>query len=228
MTINTPSIDPADFDSLAGTFKFIFKKLMQGVNGMLPAQVVSYDRASNRAKVQPLINLLTTGGEQITRASISQVPVINIGGGGFVLSFNLNPGDLGWIVAADRDISLFLQTLRAAKPNTDRMNDFADSFFLPHPMAGYSVSGTDAVLQSLDGAVKIALSNNKITITAPTVEINTDAANVNATAVNIESATCEITSPSVTITSTTGVNMTTPTLAVIGNITATGTITPGV
>lgn len=188
-----PSINPTDQDSLTGAFRFIITKRLQAVNHKLPAKIISYDRATNRAQVQPLIAVITTNGQIISRPPIASVPVQQLGGGGYFLSFNLKPDDLGWIETNDRDISLFLQSYTESKPNTLRMFDFADSVFVPDVMTGYTIASEDAencVLQSLDGTVKIALWPDRIKITVPNqVLIEGD-------------------------------------LAVVGNITATGTITP--
>lgn len=197
MSNANPSLDPADNNTLVGSVTFAFKKLMQGVNGMLPAQVMAYDRSTNRTQVQLLINIVATDGTQIARPQLSSIPVFVFGGGGFRLSFPLKEGDFGWVIANDRDISLFLQSYAQAQPNTARVKSFSDGVFFPDVMTGLNtISGADAdsvVLQSVDGNISIALGANSIDIKA-----------------------------------TTAVNVTAPVLAVTGNITATGTITPGV
>ena len=109
MSNNNPSIDPADNDSLVGSITFAFKKLLQQVNGMLPAQVIAYDRTTNRVQVQILITILTTDGSQVPRPQVASLPVLIMGGGGFTISFPIKEGDFGWVLANDRDISLFLQ-----------------------------------------------------------------------------------------------------------------------
>lgn len=175
---SNPSIDPADNDTLIGTLNFYFKKSMQSVNNMLPAQVVAFDRGPPmRATVQPLIQMLGTNGQRISRAQIASVPVLQLGGGNFVLSFPLTVGDTGWIKACDRDISLYLQGLQESRPNTDRMFNFADGVFIPDVLADWALDEEDeenVVLQSVDGTVKIALSLNKIKMSAPEVEIDSD------------------------------------------------------
>jgi hypothetical protein len=166
---NVPSIDPADEDSLTGAFRFILGKMLQDVNGMLPARVISYDRTMNRAQVQPMIAVLTTDNSQISRAPIASVPVLNLGGGGILLNFKISAGDLGWILANDRDISLFLQSYDESKPNTLRKNSFSDSLFIPHIMTGYNTvdDGELLSIQNLDGTVRIGVLADKIKITAP-------------------------------------------------------------
>lgn len=206
MSNNNPSINPANNGSLAGTLQFVFSKLAQQTDGMLPAKVIKYDRDTNRVQVQILITLITTDGSQIPRPQVASLPVLLIGGGGFFLSFPLKSGDLGWVMASDRDISLFLQSYSQSPPNTNRIKSFSDGVFIPDAMTGYTIDSDDDdkfVIQNLDGTVKISISDTDIDIVA-------------LTKVNID---C----PLVTV------NPSSPGLfAVNGNITASGTITPSV
>lgn len=176
---NYPSRDPADEDSLAGTFRLVFNKLMQGVDGMIPARIVATngDRNNPRVTVQPLVALVTTGGAQVSRAQIASLPVFQFGAGGYLLSFPLVEGDLGWIVASDRDISVFLQSYDESRPQTFRKKNFADALFIPDVMRGYAINSEDegnAVLQNAAGTVRITLWPDKVKITAPDVEVVSD------------------------------------------------------
>lgn len=183
---NAPSGNPADEDSLAGVFRTVLTKFLQQTDDMLPAVVIAYDRAKNRATVHPQVMMGTTDGSKVSRAQIAEVPVLNIGGGGFVLSFPIKPGDFGWIKASDRDISLFLQGLQEEWPNTKRMHSFQDGLFIPDVMKAWTLDGADqerAVLQSTDGATRIAIG-------ADTVEITTSGAfKVTAASIDLNSGT---------------------------------------
>lgn len=191
MTYAPPSGNPADYGNMAGLLRIAMSKQAQQTDDMLPARVVAYDRATNRASVQPLVQVVTTDGRALDRATIPSVPVFQYAGGGFVLSFPLRPGDLGWIKANDRDISLFLQSLAAQEPNTERMHSFQDGLFIPDVMRQWTLDGEDAdrvVLQTEDGATRIALGDGivrvvtggdveveaavGVTVTAPLVTIN--------------------------------------------------------
>lgn len=155
-----PSRDPANDDSLLGMARQILDKFLASVDDMLPARVVSYDRQSNRAAVLPLVRLLTTDGRQVGRAQIASVPVLRAGGDGVVLSFNLKAGDLGWIKANDRDISIIMQSYSESAPNTLRKHSFQDALFIPDEMTGVTISAEDAdhtTLQTLDGATRLAV-----------------------------------------------------------------------
>ncbi|MDR2093034.1 MAG: hypothetical protein LBP58_06945 [Azoarcus sp.] len=173
MTENAlPSQDPADDGSLAGVLRATFKKMMQTVDGMLPARVIAYDRASNTATVQPMIQIVSTSGERVSRAPLASVPVLALGGGGFALNFPLKPGNMGWIEASDRDISLYMQGAQAeSAPNTQRMHTFSDGRFIPDVFGGYTLSGdddqdADMVIQTLDGSTRIVLTPDSIKIIA--------------------------------------------------------------
>ncbi len=164
-----PSRDPANDDTLLGMARQVLDKFLQSVDDMLPARVVSYDRTSNRATVVPLVKLLTTDNRQITRAQFASVPVVQLGGGGVALTFNLMPGNLGWIKANDRDISLVLQAYRDNAPNTLRKHSFQDAMFIPDVMRGVTISGEDgehATLQTLDGMTRLAVWEKFLKVTA--------------------------------------------------------------
>lgn len=177
MTINAiPSKDPANDGDLGGVFGFILRKHMQVVQGQLPAQVLSYDRVTNTANVRPLVALMTTEGDSIQRASIARVPVVSFGGAGYVINFPLKPGDLGWIEASDRDISLFMQNLVESAPNTKRMHSFEDARFLPDIMRQYTIDNEDSeamVIQTTDATVRIVLdkTTQEVRITAPKMKV---------------------------------------------------------
>jgi hypothetical protein len=172
MSANPSSIDPANEDTLTGTFRHIFNKMMQDTNGMLPARVVAYNGNRNkpRVTVQPLIAILTTGGSQVSRAQIASLPVLQFGAGGSFISFPITVGDLGWIKANDRDISIFLQSFNESRPQTLRKNNFADALFIPDTMRGYTIAAednTNSVWQNLAGTVKLALWSTYFKLTAP-------------------------------------------------------------
>jgi hypothetical protein len=171
-----PSKDPANGNSMSGTLREVFRKMLQRTDGQLPAKVLGYNRVTNRAIVQPFINIVSTAGAQTVRAQIASVPVLALGGGGFCINFPLVNGDTGWIEASDRDISLFLQQFENVRPNTFRLHSFEDSRFIPDAFKQYSFdAGDDAaamVIQSYDGTVKIALAPGIITVLADQNVIN--------------------------------------------------------
>lgn len=164
-----PSRDPADDGTLMGTVKLVLDKFLSQVDDMLPARVISYDRTTNRAAVVPMIRLLTTTGQQVGRAQVASVPVLRSGAGGVVLSFHVQPGDLGWIKANDRDISLMLQAYSDSAPNTLRKHSFQDALFIPDAMTGVTIAAEDqehAVLQTFSGDTRLSVWDEFIKVFA--------------------------------------------------------------
>lgn len=180
----TPQIlskPPAIDGDLGAAFAFIFAKLMQQTDGMLPAEVVGYNRATNRAQVQPLISIISTSGQRIGRAPIAAVPVLALGGGNFFVNFPLGQGDTGWIEASDRDISLFLQSAQMSPPNDTRIHSFEHGRFVPDAFNKYTFT-PDAgamVISSYDGTTRIVMSEGKIQLFAPEIDINSTTFNIN-------------------------------------------------
>jgi phage baseplate assembly protein gpV len=138
----------------------------------LPAMVQAYDRVKNVVTVKPLISWVTIDNKSISRSPLAKIPAMSFGGGGFHLNFPLKAGDLGWIIATDRDLSLYLQNLKESPPNSGRYHSFSDSVFIPDVMRQYTVNAEDStamVLQSTDGSTRIAIDvGGVIRITAPT------------------------------------------------------------
>jgi len=238
---NNTTVNPTNLDSLTGSFKEILKKERQNTDGMIPAIVMSYNRSTNRVNVRPAITLIDQQNRTIPRNPILNLPVDQPGGGGFIINFPLKIGDLGYIIAGDRDPTNYLINGQQARPASEIFKQFAFGVFRPAPLNNYTISSGDQenlVIQSIDGSTKLTLSQNTITINAQNINIisvgNTTlnaasliasisgSASITAGAVTVNSG------GETTISSTGNVSMVTPVLAVTGNITATGTITPGV
>lgn len=158
-----PSLDPANNDSLTGMLRVVLNKFLQGVDDMLPARVIAYDRDTNRAQVRPLINILTADNEQLERAYIASVPVLRLGAGDIVLRFDVAEGDLGWIKANDRDISIYKQSAGNSLPNTKRKHSFEDAIFIPDVFSGVTPTQSESAIQTKDGSSSISfLDSNKV------------------------------------------------------------------
>ena len=163
------SHDLGNRNNIAATLDQIIDKFIQGkVDNSLPAIVISFDDVANIVKVQPLIKILKTDGTLVSRGTLN-IPVFNFGTGKMSLRFKLSEGDLGWIQANDRDISLFLQSLSEEAPNTLRQHDFSDAIFYPDAMKGMSFTA-NAIMSNEAGTIKTEWFDDKIVHTAPTVE----------------------------------------------------------
>jgi hypothetical protein len=186
--------------------------MIQSIDNVLPAKVINFKSGPpDYVQVQPLIKVLGTDGASVSRAQISSVPVCQIGGGGYVIRFNIMPGDHGLLIACDRDISLYMQSGQESQPNTYRKKDFSDSFFLPIVMRDYLINSEDmgnAVLQNIGGSIRISLFSDKVKITG-----------------NSEFADDVLIAGNLTVS---GKIKVLGDINCGGNITAAGTITPGI
>lgn len=165
--INTPSSTPEqEAAGLLGLQTVAINKAMQNLDCCLPARIVSYDRITNRATVEPMYKITSTGGATTQMAQIDSIPVLQLGGGGVFINFGLRQGDLGWIIANDQDISLFLQSYESSPGNTKRNHSFSDAFFIPDLMHDYYLSGQDeqTAIQTQQGTTFITLSEGNIDV----------------------------------------------------------------
>jgi hypothetical protein len=163
MVNQTPSMRPADESSLAGVMKTAIRKELQNLNVMLPVEVVGYDRATNRATIKHLVQMEGANGEKVSRANVASIRVLQPGNGAFSISLPIKPGDKGWLMAADRDISVFQQGLSEGAPNTARMHSFQDGLFMPDAMANGDApagQGDRVVIGSNDGGSFLAFDGD--------------------------------------------------------------------
>lgn len=179
-----PQNDQAVTGSMAGLNKeTLVKWLREEVDDCLPARVISYDDATNRAVIQPIVQMGLTDGSKLSRAKIANIPVYRFGGGGFFMRFPLKAGDLGWLKANDRDISLTMQAGGGEDwPNTTRLHSFSDAVFYPDTFKQWVIAAANAdaaVWQSLTGTVCIALTDAGVTISVGGVSWEMTAAGIN-------------------------------------------------
>ena len=120
-----------------------------------------------KLNVKPLIKIVAQDGTSKERGIIEGLPVFTAGAGDKFISFPVAVGDIGWLDACDRDISLFLQSYGNVEPPTSRMHSFSDARFVPDIMTNITVAAEDAtamVIQTRDGTVKIAVDNDEVRV----------------------------------------------------------------
>lgn len=147
--------------------------------------VVTEVISRTKVNVKPLIKIVGQDGTAYDRDVIEGMPVFTAGGGDRFISFPVKVGDLGWIDASDRDISLFLQSYSNEQPPTNRMHSFSDARFIPDIMTNITVAEEDAtaiVIQNRHGSVKIALDDGQIRIKNEAVSLVVDGSKVTGVA----------------------------------------------
>lgn len=140
ITKTIPGYNPANANTLDGLNSILSDKIGMGIECAIPGIVQSYDKTKNRATVKPAITGIATQGQKISKPSYTNIPVLQLSGGGAVISFPVKQGDTGWLIACDRNISIFKQNLTESAPNDLRKHKFEDGFFIPDSING---QGTD-------------------------------------------------------------------------------------
>lgn len=162
-----PSYNPADLETQSGTMNYILRCNNMNTSVCIPAVVESYDRKNNVVTVKPAITITATTGETLERESIIAT-VMSVCGGKFIINFPLEKGDTGWLITADRDISLFREQRKVINANTNRIHSIEDSFFIPDRVNDFKIEAEDEknlVIQNLDKNIKISMGETKIKIT---------------------------------------------------------------
>lgn len=136
--------------------------------------VITSVTSRKKVTVRPLIKIVDQQGNTYSREVIEGVPVFTGGAGGVLVSFPVKVGNVGWLEASDRDLSLFLQSFSEAEPTTKRMHSFSDAVFVPDIMTNFTIAEEDAdavVMQNRDGSVKITLDDNLIKVVNGSVNL---------------------------------------------------------
>lgn len=104
---------------------------LAGVNTSMPGEVTSYNAATGRATVQPLIprGYLDEQGERQSELlpAITDVPVMRPGSGGDRLKYDIRPGDAVLLLFASASLDRWLATGRSLDPQDDRRHTLSDA-----------------------------------------------------------------------------------------------------
>lgn len=162
-------------DLLSGLCSTIMEKTKKDLESSTPCIVTEVYEGRTKVDVRPLIKVMGADESQTSRAIIKGIPIETIGAGGMLISFPVVIGDLGWLQASDRDISLFLQSYADSRVPTMRKHSFSDARFIPDIMRNFVIASEDSeavTIQNRVGTVKIALDNSEVRITAPSIKMN--------------------------------------------------------
>lgn len=127
--------DKGSTPSLAEVIQAALEGLKGQIHVAMPASVVSYDEAKQKANVQPQVKKLTIdqdGNEELlSLPELRSVPVVFPRGGGFFMSFPLQAGDQVLLVVCDRELNVWKDTGGDATPQDPRMHYIADVVAIP-------------------------------------------------------------------------------------------------
>lgn len=181
----------------------IWRNLMRNygleLETVIPAVVVSYDRAKNIVTCQPAINRTDLDGNSIQRTLLI-VPCFNPAGSSIGINFPLSAGDTGWVIASDRDTENFVGTLKVANAKTANIHKYSFGFFIPDKIHDFVINPEDdgaLVIETVDGTTRISIKGGQITLTSTNnVKVNTVTAEVSASGeVNIQCDSANVNCP---------------------------------
>lgn len=165
ITKTIPNGNPADAETLDGLIDLLTDKISLNLEIVCPGIVQSYNKATNRAVIKPAITGVASQGQKVSKEPLIDIPVLRLSGGGCTLSFPLKEKDTGWLIACDRNISIFKQNLTESSPNTYRKHRYLDAFFIPDAINGI---GTDVFTIQTESQ-KFTVGDDEIFASALTV-----------------------------------------------------------
>ena len=176
MTQSIPSYNPSDTKSMAGAMRIFADYLLNLIECCQPCIVQSVDYSTNTVIVKPAINVSTTVGEYVQR-DVIKLTAWRFASGGFLIHYPIKQGDTGWIIASDKDTSLFKQEKAIADPNTNLKHQCSQGFYIPDKINGFIVSSDDEgrlVLQNGSGSEKISVGESDTKLTTNSFIISGD------------------------------------------------------
>jgi hypothetical protein len=172
MSNKTPTI-PTFYDAMQNWRRSLFYNLYCH----LPGEVVTYDRATGTATVQPgfkrvVPNYTVPAGQTIRPyAPIKRVPVFTAQGGRVSLGADPAPGDPCLLLVLDRNAEAWVQNGGQQAPLSDRAHDLSDCFALvgfnplSAPLASARLAGEAGIAEPLAGTgAKVVVKSGKISI----------------------------------------------------------------
>ena len=136
--------DPnADYRRPARAIPFAIREwVRQNLHTGMPGEIIAYDTASKRARVQPSLRAIIAQPdgtqESMARAPIWDVPVLWPGGAGFIFTSGLVRGDQVWLSFSERGLDLWKQDWALADPPPFTMFEMRDA--VAHPIGAQEIT----------------------------------------------------------------------------------------
>jgi hypothetical protein len=155
---------PTDADAIVAYVNDALRR----VNTVLPGQIDSYDPASGKASVRPLLREKYADGDVLELPVIDNVPLVFPRTGEASISLPVARGDGVLLLFCQRSMDTWLSSGGVANPDDIRMHSLSDAIAIPG-LVPFSVGGsgtTDLVIQrgsaqfKIDGSDKIAFGTS--------------------------------------------------------------------
>lgn len=189
------------------SMRVVLDNLAMAIRCAMPGIVQSYNPVKGTCVINLAIESRTLnpdGSVTFTPISpISDVPVAYMGGGQFVTTYPIQPGDEALVIFSDRCIDSWWQSGGVQIPASLRMHDISDGFAIvgPRSLAKSipNVSTTTAQFRSLDGTTFFEVESGGVcNVVAPNGVNITGPVNINGnvTVTGAVTATQEVTAKS--------------------------------
>jgi hypothetical protein len=124
---------PDDFSDEFTSASFIVRQIMAEMHTMKPVKVLAVNGGgiapAGTVDVQPLVSQIDGQGFGTPHGTVHGIPWSRVQGGKSAIICDPMVGDIGYVVASDRDMSTVINTKAAALPNTRRQFDIQDGIY---------------------------------------------------------------------------------------------------
>lgn len=163
---NIPNYKLNSADDLFNTLnQFLDTYFKNNIDTITIAEVVNY----NNNMVNVLIELedITTVGQIIKNTTLYNIPVMMLFGGGCQISFPLQTGDKGILLACKSDISKYKINKQISTKASQRQFSFSDALFIPlnfnNVESGIILKNKNSIINIKDSEITINSANINIT-----------------------------------------------------------------
>lgn len=163
---NIPNYKLNSADDLFNTLnQFLDTYFKNNIDTITIAEVVNY----NNNMVNVLIELedITTVGQIIKNTTLYNIPVMMLFGGGCQISFPLQAGDKGILLACKSDISKYKINKQISTKASQRQFSFSDALFIPlnfnNVESGIILKNKNSIINIKDSEITINSANINIT-----------------------------------------------------------------
>jgi len=117
------------------TLQFLIRQALFKMQTATVVKVIACTNAGAVAPVgfvtvQPMVNQMTGSRTAVAHGQIFRVPYVRVQGGANAIIIDPQPGDIGVVVCASRDISSVKNTKATANPGSFRTFDWADALYI--------------------------------------------------------------------------------------------------
>lgn len=228
-------------DSLVGAFYAFERMMRRSLPVCICVKVVNYSRKTRDVEVVPLVRGISRQHGFVARNHFI-TKAMQFAANGFVVDLPIKQGDVGWVIASDRDSFGAKKTHEISNPDSTNSHLYEWGFFIPdyygmlmneqRTAEEKAFDGEDdrLVISTFNGLQKVSVGKEDIRINSINITDSTKSTSViikdGTTTVN-SSTQVSVTAPVATINSSTKVDITTPTVNIKGKLDVTDGVTFG-